>query len=691
MMAQRIAQDPRRGGDLESRLDAALRVGLAILTEGILVAPLEGLAEVHVVRGRGGASYVELSYAGPIRAAGGTAQALSVLLADIVRRDLGLGAFTPDDAEIGRYQEEIPCTSTSSISNTPRRRGKSRSLSATCPCASPAKRPRATRRSARFATFRGCLRTASAEEPAWCSPKDFAKNRRNYARSSRSWGCRGGSFSPSSGTPTPIARPIPDRRSIFERRWEGAPSSPIQGGPEGSASPTAAPVPSGLASLSINPATMVILRRFIAVGTQVKVEFPGKASAMSLCDTVEGPIVELNDGTVTAVHDRDRAEGLVPQVRRIVDLGEILVPFGEFLENNRALSPGAYTLDWYLAELEEAGAGALAEAVCPTYSGAVEISRVHGVPLHPRHLLFWHDATTVEIARLSEFVEHEGRWDEGRLKLPWDAPERELLTRLGFLHAPTPVGKLAGNPDGSAALLGGLGLSVEQGRIVRRTELDAIGTDPLALVSRLASVTVKARGPTRVGARVGRPEKARQRSMSPNVHALFPVGESGGARRSIPEAARRTGRLDPDRTARRPDLPGVRAIDGLDEVPVREPHPADRGDLLRRAADSVPLARGDPQAPPPPRSRGQGSKGPDLAGKGPRDAREGDPSGLPRRLGLPGRDEPVRPHRPAAHPLPALGGRPHGPARPLPRLYRGLVRPARSRIPARSSNSNRRT
>jgi len=47
-IARRLARDAARGPDIEARLDAALRVGLAILTEGILVAPLEGLAEVKI-------------------------------------------------------------------------------------------------------------------------------------------------------------------------------------------------------------------------------------------------------------------------------------------------------------------------------------------------------------------------------------------------------------------------------------------------------------------------------------------------------------------------------------------------------------------------------------------------------------------------------------------------------------------
>ena len=102
---RRLGADPLARGPAWT---GALRVGLAILTEGILVAPLEGLAEIHVRHEGTSSAYLELYYAGPIRAAGGTAQALSVLLADIVRRDVGLGPYVPQAAEVERYQEEIP-------------------------------------------------------------------------------------------------------------------------------------------------------------------------------------------------------------------------------------------------------------------------------------------------------------------------------------------------------------------------------------------------------------------------------------------------------------------------------------------------------------------------------------------------------------------------------------------------------
>src|SRR5207247_910193 len=48
------------------------------------------------------------SYAGPIRSAGGTGQALSVLIADVVRRELGIGRYQPAREEVERFKEEIP-------------------------------------------------------------------------------------------------------------------------------------------------------------------------------------------------------------------------------------------------------------------------------------------------------------------------------------------------------------------------------------------------------------------------------------------------------------------------------------------------------------------------------------------------------------------------------------------------------
>ena len=49
-------------GDLRKSIDTGLRVGLAVLTEAVLVAPLEGIGEVRILNnhGDGSSSYLSI-------------------------------------------------------------------------------------------------------------------------------------------------------------------------------------------------------------------------------------------------------------------------------------------------------------------------------------------------------------------------------------------------------------------------------------------------------------------------------------------------------------------------------------------------------------------------------------------------------------------------------------------------------
>jgi DNA polymerase II large subunit len=61
--------------------------------------------------------------------------------------------------------------------------------------------------------------------------------------------------------------------------------------------------------------------------------------------------------------------------------------------------------------------------------------------------------------------------------------------------------------------------------------------DTIDVVQALAGFPVRRKAPTHIGCRMGRPEKANPRIMSPPVHVLFPVGLRGGATRSVVKAA----------------------------------------------------------------------------------------------------------------------------------------------------------
>ena len=93
--------------DVRRSIDTGLRVGLAVLTEAVLVAPLEGIGDVKILNNEDGTEFLSIEFCGPIRAAGGTAQALGVLIGDMVRRELGLNRYIPSTPEVERVKEEF--------------------------------------------------------------------------------------------------------------------------------------------------------------------------------------------------------------------------------------------------------------------------------------------------------------------------------------------------------------------------------------------------------------------------------------------------------------------------------------------------------------------------------------------------------------------------------------------------------
>ncbi len=539
LVAKEMAQRP--APSKEKAVERAVRVGLAILTEGILVAPLEGLADVKVKRNRDGTNYVDLFYAGPIRSAGGTGQALSVLIADVVRRELGIGRYVPTREEVERYKEEIPLyKQVQHLQYTPKDEEIVLIVSH-CPVG---------------------INGEGTEEAEISGYRDLPRIETNRIRGGACLVIADGMCLKAPKIQKHVKKLKIDGWEFIDAYLKGKATNPEETKDDVGVGPNekfiqdivaGRPVlchPSragglrlrygrtratGLAALAMHPATMHILDDFIAIGTQVKTERPGKAGAISACDRLEGPLVVLKSGDFVEVDDAATAKRLAPEVRVIADLGEILVPFGEFLENNHVLMPGAFSLEWYGQLLQEEVASLPQGWQTPEAAKALEWSRTYGLPLHPRYNLFWHDLTVPELRTLRTFVASHGTLVDSRLSLPGDEDVRELLVRLG---APFSVreGRVLLERH-TEAFLACLGVEIKEGAFLLKEETAT--DDPLAFVSALAGFPVKARGPTRIGARMARPEKAAPRKMQPAPHSLFPIGHEGGAQRLVSEAVQK--------------------------------------------------------------------------------------------------------------------------------------------------------
>ncbi|HQL60171.1 MAG TPA: DNA polymerase II large subunit, partial [Methanoculleus sp.] len=383
--ALRIGDDfvARKFGETtrEDILDHAIRAAMALLTEGVVAAPTEGIAKVGLGRNDDGTDYLKIYYAGPIRSAGGTAQALSVLVGDYVRRALGIGRYIPRPDEVERYIEEIrQYNNIMSLQYLPSEK-ELRMIIENCPVCidgEPTEQQEVSgyRNLERVETntVRGGMALVVAEGLALKAPK-VLKNVRKMKMEGWDWLddlISGGTTANSEEDDAGAAikprdkyirdliggRPVfayPMRRGGFRLRLGRARNT-------------------GFAAAGLNPATMHILGDFLAVGTQMKIERPGKAAGIVPVDSIQGPTVKLQNGEVRRVDDAAEARRIAGQVEEILDVGEILISFGEFMENNHPLIPPAYCEEWWMLE----GGPRHPENELEAIEFAIE-----GAPLHP--------------------------------------------------------------------------------------------------------------------------------------------------------------------------------------------------------------------------------------------------------------------------------------------------------------------
>ncbi len=583
-VAFKIAEEILYGGfgalEEEKAAEQAIRTGIAILNEGVTAAPLQGINRVAIKpnldgTGRGGAGgkHLAIYFAGPMRSAGGTELAIVTALGDYVRKHLNIDAYKASDVEVSRFIEElrlyeqgvgrfqfhvtdddlayvlrhVPVEVTgvksaqievSSFRDVPGietnsvRGGALRVVNDGI-----AGRSRKVLKIVDDLNLKGWewLReiVEKGEKETVEKPEETETEKLN--------GVNGGTGSYLSDI---IAgRPV----FSFPSNSKYASRLRLRYGRSRN---------TGLTAVGIHPATMAILNNFIAVGTQLRLETPEKGGIVSTVDSIEPPIVRVKGGSVLRVEDAEQAYKLRSSVEKILLLGDLLLSFAEFYENEKPLLPSSYVEEWWVWDLKEALADKCKNSVeCaaqasgvdrqritsflsdpltakPTGWEAVKLSEAIGVPLHPKYCYYWRNITSEELLELKRSISTANLEKEQNLvkKITLNLTSRvkELLEKLLVPH------EVAGGRiviiDDAPTLARCLGIDNERP-----------SPDPdqsvFQMLKNLSSFDVKCKYSFLVGARMGRPEKAKERKMKPPVHVLFPVGLSGGPQRNIVEAA----------------------------------------------------------------------------------------------------------------------------------------------------------
>ena len=609
-------------GDYDGRagkIEGAVRTAVALLTEGVVAAPIEGIDRVEILENDDGTEFVNVYYAGPIRSAGGTAQALSVLVADYARSLLGIEEYRARSDEVERYAEEVGLYDRETGLQYSPKDAETTFIAEHMPImldgeATGDEEVSGFRDLERVDTnsARGGMCLVLAEGIALKAPK-IQRYTRDLDEVEWPWlqdlidgtirgGPDEGDDAPGDGDGDAGADTISDDADEGRDDAESTPTGPLRPDPSGKylrdliAGRPVFGHPSasggfrlrygrarnhGFATAGVHPATMHLVDDFLATGTQIKTERPGKAAGVVPVDSIEGPTVRLANGDVRRIDDPAEALAVRNGVEEILDVGEYLVNVGEFVENNHSLAPASYVFEWWVQEFEAAGAPVQAleddpsvDLEAPTPAEAHEWATAYDCPLHPEYTYLWHDVSVAQFTGLAEAVEEgavvapeadggvagnrgdggDNRSEGGAsgtataddvLELPNTDATARTLERLLVEH--TRNGETIRISEWRP-LVRSLGVAIDGGARLERTwtgsSLSAAaqgwddGDSALAAANEVAPYELRERAPTRIGNRMGRPEKSESRDLSPAVHALFPIGETGGSQRDVGKAAR---------------------------------------------------------------------------------------------------------------------------------------------------------
>ncbi|MCD6575982.1 MAG: DNA polymerase II large subunit [Nanoarchaeota archaeon] len=524
--------------DQREAMEVGIRVGLAYITMGVVSAPLEGFIEFKIKERMDGKKYASCYFAGPIRAAGGTAAAVTLLIADYLRRKFGLEPFDITKEEIERTKVEVEAYHHSvarlqyfptpeeldfllkhlpiEINGDPTsdrevliykdlpRVGTPKIRGGMCLvlCEGLAqKAPKLLKRVEKWGK--------DFDLSDWTFLKEYVELKTKIHAGSK---VESKTIQPNDIyiQETVAGRPVfsyPMRKGGFRLRYGRSRLS-------------------GLAAASFNPATMHVLGDFIATGSQLRLERPGKACAATPCDTIDGPVVKLNDESVVKINTLEDFYKYKNRIKEILFLGDILVAYGEFTRNNHILVPSPYVEEWWIQEFRNAGGKEDISELDP--KALAEISIKYNIPLHSSLTFFFNNSTPEEIIDLFNSLK-QSKIDGDKIVLSHNKSIKKTLEEIYLPHKLTDEGILI---EGSDAI----GLLYSFGYLPDGVwpELDNKTFEtPLDVVNSLSKVKVRDRVGIYVGARLGRPEKAKLRKMKGSPHVLFPVSSQGGRMRSL--------------------------------------------------------------------------------------------------------------------------------------------------------------
>ena len=267
----------------------------------------------------------------------------------------------------------------------------------------------------------------------------------------------------------------------------------------------------------------------IVVGTQIKIDIPGKGATIAFVDSIDTPIVRLKNGNVVKIRDVKHGLEIKNEIEKILHLGDILISFGDFLENNAQLIPSGYVEEFWIEELKqkiqkyEPDDHYLKQFLTkiPTLDEALKISLDFQIPLHPHYLYFWDKISLEELGQLLEPKKIN------EISIEYSTQTKKILEKLGVPH----------KVENETIVLGNIEAKIFFNLLFREKPIISDLSIP-QILTKSSGIQIKNKFSTSIGVRIGRPEKAAARQMKPPTHVLFPISNKGGPTRDLLKASR---------------------------------------------------------------------------------------------------------------------------------------------------------
>ncbi|MEK6827950.1 MAG: DNA polymerase II large subunit, partial [Nanoarchaeota archaeon] len=555
-------------------IETGIRVGLAYLTLGVVASPLEGFVGLKIRKRIDGKEYLSLMYSGPIRSAGGTAGALSVIIADYIGKNMGYDVYDPSEKEIRRmvtelydYHERITnlqyLPSEKEIrflvSNMPIQIDGDASEEIEVSNYKDIDRIETNRiRSGPCLVIGECISQKAVKIwpqikkwgqefnlEHWSFLQEFVQLQKETKAKEKS--ARKGIVPIYTYIQDLVAgRPVlahPLAAGGFRLRYGRCRTS-------------------GYSASAIHPATLIILNKFIAIGTQLKVERPGKATAITICDSIEGPIVKLNDNSIVRIDSEQKAKEIQDDIKEILFLGDILISYGDFFNRAHTLVPAGYCEEWWSLEVEKATVNLFGSLDYYKLSQltnidldylkkltneylfekldaktAIALSKALEIPLHPYYTYHWKTISRDDFIEVvnwfaSAKIEFDGS-SVSKIILTKNEVGKRVLELLGVPHIFVNNEFTIIEKD-DAEILYNL-LKLDDKNFYEQYKNSDI-EDVLDIINSNSGIKLRDKSGTFIGARMGRPEKAKIRKLDGNPNTLFPIGKQGGKLRSFQSA-----------------------------------------------------------------------------------------------------------------------------------------------------------